>query len=89
MVVKNIPAIAVENLENLIHAFTHRAYQKDPLDRIIELKRTRDGLEVTTTENQLSVKLAKKIKEVYKKVDVRVSYGHAKDKASEIVVAFR
>lgn len=89
VILKNIPAAVVENLENLVHAFTHRAFQKDPMDRLIALKRTGKEMEATMTENQLAVKLAKKIKDVYKKVDMRVSYGHAKDKASEIVVTFR
>ncbi|MBI3685041.1 hypothetical protein HY250_01425 [Candidatus Azambacteria bacterium] len=88
VVLTNMPPLVRENLENLIHAFTHRAYQRDPLDRLIAIKKQNATFEITTTENQLAAKLAKKIKDVYKKVRVNVSYGHAKDKASEITIAF-
>lgn len=89
IVISNIPSGARENLENLIHAFTHRAYQRDPMDRLIEIKKKNGAWEISTTENQLAVKLAKKIKEVYKKVEMNISYGHAKDKAAEITIAFQ
>lgn len=88
IIISHIPEAARENLENLIHAFTHRAYQRDPMDRLIEIKKKNGVFEISTTENQLAVKLAKKIKETYKKVELAVSYGHAKDKAAEITVAF-
>ena len=88
ILMKNVQADIRENLLNLIHAFTYRAFKRDPMDRLIDAKSTRDGLEVTTTENQLAVKLAKKIKDVYKKARMNVSYGHAKDKASYITIEF-
>ena len=88
ILITNAPARIRENLEHLIHAFTHRAFQRDPMDRLIAITQTKEGLEITATENQLAVKLAKKIKDVYKKVRMRVSFGHAKDKASNIVIEF-
>jgi NMD protein affecting ribosome stability and mRNA decay len=85
---RNVPLHDRENLLNLIRAFTHRAWQRDPMDRLIDINSAREGLEVTTTENQLAVKLAKKIQDVFKRVKTRISYGHAKDKAADIVIEF-
>lgn len=84
----NVPPQAQENLENLIHAFTHCAYGKDPMDRLIAIKHSGTNMEVTTTENQLAVRLAKKIKDTHKKTRMSVSYDHSKDKASEVLVEF-
>ncbi len=88
IIIANVPFAAREQLENLIHAFTHRAFRRDPMDRLIEIKKKNGALEVSTTENQLAVKLAKKIKDAYKKVEIAISYGHAKDKAAEITIKF-
>src|SRR3989344_575026 len=33
--INNVPKNITEHLANLVRAFTHRAYQKDPLDRLI------------------------------------------------------
>lgn len=41
------------------------AFRRDPLDRIIEIEEENNQLVVRTTENQLAVKLAKKIKSTF------------------------
>ena len=86
--IKNIPSASRANLAALIHAFTTRAYQKDPLDRLIQVKETRAGLEVATTENQLATKLAKKICEVFKKGIIRIAYSHGPAKVADVTVTF-
>ncbi len=63
------------DLINLIYNYCHRAYQLDPLDRLIELKQARNKIIVTTTENQLAQKLAKKIKDVFNKVEIETSHS--------------
>lgn len=90
IVIAGAPKDIMEHLTNLIHAFTHRAYQKDPMDRLVAIKKTGNVIEVTTTENQLAVKLAKKIEEVFKKAAARISYAHSKkDKVVDIKMEFR
>ena len=87
--INNVPKHIAEHLENLVHAFTHRAYQKDPMDRLIAMKKTNGGMEITTTENQLAVKLAKKIEEVFKKSTAKISYARSsRDKAVDIKMEF-
>ncbi|MCR4322960.1 MAG: NMD3-related protein [Candidatus Azambacteria bacterium] len=89
LIISNVPKNITEHLENLVHAFTHRAYQKDPMDRLIAMKKTNGTMEITTTENQLAVKLAKKIGEVFKKATIKISYSHSKkDKAVDIRMEF-
>lgn len=75
IIIQDIPEKFRNDLMNLIRGFTQRAYQKDPMDRLIEIKDARDGLHVTTTENQLAVKLAKKIKEAFKKASLEIHYA--------------
>ncbi|MEK7493949.1 MAG: NMD3-related protein [Patescibacteria group bacterium] len=88
--ISNVPKNIAEHLANLVHAFTHRAYQKDPMDRLIAMKKTNVGMEITTTENQLAVRLAKKIEEVFKGSTARITYARSsRDKAVDIRLEFR
>lgn len=88
--ISNVPKNIAEHLANLVHAFTHRAYQKDPMDRLIAMKKTNGGMEITTTENQLAVRLAKKIEDVFKKSTARITYARSsRDKAVDIKLEFR
>ncbi|MBI2037006.1 MAG: hypothetical protein HYT14_01435, partial [Candidatus Liptonbacteria bacterium] len=50
----NVPPKLQRELERLIRNYGERAYQRDPLDRVIAAKKTKSGYEVTTTENQLA-----------------------------------
>lgn len=75
IIIQNVPEKFRGDLMNLIHSFTQRAYQKDPMDRLIEIKNMREGSRVTTTENQLAVKLAKKIKDAFKKASLEIHYA--------------
>ncbi|MBI2120733.1 MAG: hypothetical protein HYT94_03880 [Parcubacteria group bacterium] len=76
-------------LLNLIKNFGERATERDPQDRIIKIEKTEKGYRITTTENQLAGKLAKKIKDVFKKVDVRISHAPEPAEVSRVRVAFR
>ncbi|MDP3015378.1 MAG: NMD3-related protein [bacterium] len=77
IIIKNIPIKIKSDLINLAKTFAARAYQRDPMDRLIAIKENEEGLRITTTENQLAVKLAKKIKETFKKVEMKISYSPA------------
>lgn len=55
-----------QDLLNLIENVGQRAFKRDPLDRIIEIKKTKDKIEVLTTENQLALSIAKQIKRAFK-----------------------
>lgn len=70
---QNVPAKHKEELENLIIAYGKRAYDRDPMDRIIEIKKRNENWVVTTTENQLANKLARKIRSSFRKVKSTVT----------------
>lgn len=76
-------------LRNLIKNFGTRATERDPQDRIIKIEKTDTGYRITTTENQLANKLAKKIKDVFKTVDVHFSRTPEPEEVSRVHVVFR
>ena len=75
IIIENVPDKSLNELKNLINAFSKRAYEKDPLHRLINIKQKKSSLEITTTENQLAVRLARKIKETFKKSRMKISYS--------------
>ena len=77
LTISNFPSTLKIDLDRLIRNFCQRAFERDPLHRLIDIKNVSDNLIVTTTENQLAVKLAKKIKEVFNKnkVQIKISYS--------------
>ncbi|MBI2086676.1 MAG: hypothetical protein HYT69_00650 [Candidatus Zambryskibacteria bacterium] len=64
-------------LLNLIKNFEKEALKRDPQDRIITLEKTQAGWRITTTENQLADRLAKKIKGAFN--TVKISFSHSKE----------
>lgn len=86
--IENFPYRHREELLNLIRAFGKRAEGIDPQDRIIRVDETAGAYRVTTTENQMAVKLAKKIREVFNTVKVRISYAPEPAEVSRIRVFF-
>lgn len=89
IIVSNIPTASLENLIHLIEAFGHRAYQIDPMHRLISVKKFRAGLTITTTENQMAVQLAKKIKSAFKKVETKISYSPSPSDVVYIKISFK
>ena len=89
IVVNGLPKNLHENAINLIEAFCHRARQKDPMDRLIDIKKTNGGLTVFTTENQLALRLAHKIRDAFKKMDMKISYSPVSNQRCICPLTFR
>ncbi|MEK9154529.1 MAG: hypothetical protein AAB596_00410 [Patescibacteria group bacterium] len=90
IVVENIPAKILSDLTNLAENFCRKAYLSDPLDRLIKIKKIKEGvLEITTTENQLAVRLAKKIKETFKKDKNEISYSPRPSDVVYVKISFK
>lgn len=85
----NIPLKISEELISFIKLFCRRAYERDPMDRLIGIKNIKGGLEATTTENQLAVKLAKKIKQTFKKAEMKISYSPSPSDVAYVKLVFR
>ncbi len=55
-----------EEIRNLIHNKEKRALYHNPLERIITIKETGEGMEVTTTTEKLAQRLGAMLKKAYK-----------------------
>lgn len=78
IVIHGVPAARETELMHMIASFGARAQEIDPQDRIIAIEHTKKGeLRITTTENQLAQKIAKKIKSSFKKTTMHI--GHSKE----------
>jgi hypothetical protein len=88
LIIEHIPPKKSVGLFQLIHSYSNRAYQRDPEDRLIDIKRHADSAEFFFTENQLATRLAKKIKSVFKVVHVTIKYAKHSQDAALIVLRF-
>jgi len=88
LTIENVPNKFRVELLNLIKSFGKRAEQIDSQHRLIEIGHERGNIVVTTTENQLAAKLAKKIKGVFNKVDVRFSHSKEPYEVERVRVKF-
>ena len=90
LTISGLPPDLKTDLIQLIKNFCQRAFERDPMDRLIGIKTESDGLTITTTENQLAVKLAKKIKEVFNKykVQIKISYSPEPSDVAYIKINF-
>lgn len=64
-----------KEIANMIDVFKEKAVSIDPQHRILEIKRNKDEVVITFTENQMAVRLAKKIKSAFKKATVKISHS--------------
>lgn len=87
--IEKVPRQYHVELLNLIKGFGSRAYTRDCQDRIIDIKKKGNNFVVTTTENQLAQKLAKKIKQVFNKVDLTISHSREPYEVERIIIKFR
>jgi hypothetical protein len=93
LTISNFPPALETDLTKLIRNFCQRAYERDPMDRLISINQLKNqhksaSLVITLTENQLAVKLAKKIKEVFKKAKIEISYSPAPSDVVYIKLTF-
>ncbi len=88
LIVRNMPAKFAKEIINLIQAYSQRAFEQDPLDRLIEIKNEDGQILATFTENQMTVRLAKKIKEVFNKVKMEIQYSSPPSDVVEVEVEF-
>lgn len=75
LTVENIPKNSREEVVNLIKNVGKRAYERDVLDRILDVE-YRDGtIEVKTSENQLAMSIGKQIQRAHKKslINIKLS----------------
>lgn len=86
--ISGAPQNSMAELLNLIRGFGERARIADPMDRVIEAKKNKDSIIVTTTENQLANKLAKKIQSTFNKVKSKTTFSKDPSDFVDIRVEF-
>lgn len=76
IIVDGVSPARETELLHMVASFGARAQEIDPQDRIIAIEHTKKGqLRITTTENQLAQKIAKKIKSTFKKTTMDIAYS--------------
>lgn len=70
-----IPELLKKDILGAIHNAGMRAQKQNAEDRIIEIREEKKGLIVTTTENQLVVRIGKKLHQAFKGGDLAVQYS--------------
>ncbi len=86
--VEAIPQKYEAEVLHLAAAYGKRAEKHDSQDRIIEIKKENARYHIKTTENQLAVKLAKKIHQVFPKTELQISYAPDPYESARIVLKF-
>jgi NMD protein affecting ribosome stability and mRNA decay len=87
LTIKNVPAKLKKELIGFINGFCRRAYERDPMDRLIGIK---DGKEliVTVTENELANKLGKKIQNLFNNVKTKTIFSPEPSDVARVTVEF-
>ncbi|MBI2451149.1 MAG: hypothetical protein HYV52_02300 [Parcubacteria group bacterium] len=87
VIIESIPEKKKNEMITLIRNIGKRAYERDPMDRVIKIeeKRIKEkgkiNLRITTTENQLALSLAKEIISAFRdlKFKKKISWSHEED----------
>lgn len=91
--ITQIPEKEVGGVIKLVEGYGRRAYEDDPLDRIISIRRLPRGtgyedVVVTTTENQLAQRIANKVRDAFNKVKIVRSFSKEPSDVVFITVEF-
>ncbi len=82
IILENVPEGLKKEIKNLARNFGKRAFEKDPMDRIISIKEIEKGkIQILTTENQLAQRLAKKIKQTFGQ-KAKLIISHSKEEST-------
>ncbi len=86
--IKNVPALTRDELFNLVAGFGRRATDRNPQDRIMDVKTTGGNFVVTTNNDQLAAKLGRKIHETFKKTEIKTSFTSEPQEVSNVEIVF-
>jgi len=86
--INDAPRSTTKDITGLIVNFCTQAQKKDPMDRLISVKKMKAGIEVKTTENQLAHKLARHIARSFKGARTATLYGKNAHMLTRIEITF-
>lgn len=79
VILENIPDKILNDLIALVRNVGERAFKRDPLDRIIDLKIKKNTVEIYLSENQLAVSISNQIKRAFKEFGGKSSVRWSKE----------
>ena len=83
VILKNPAQDKKKEILRLVKNIGERAFQRDPLDRIISIKNKSKDIEILTTENQLAISIGKQIKNAFKG-SLEIQWSHEESTARVI-----
>jgi len=86
--IENVSPKEKNELIALIKNFCQKGFERDPLDRLISITEGKGNITARTTENQLAQKLGRKIKEVFKKVSMKILHSKEPNDLTEVRIKF-
>lgn len=86
--IRNAPAKDRDGILRLAAAFGNRTLHKDPQDRISGIRHSNGTIRITTTENQLAVRLAKKIAQAFSAGRPVIAYAKEPQEVVRIILSF-
>ena len=89
VIVRNVPDSRSFDVVDLILAVAKQAEEHGAEVRVIDIKKDNGEIRVTTTDNQLAVRIAKDIKSANKKSELEISYSPEPHKVSRAIVDFK
>jgi len=89
LIIKNLSKKYEAEILHLITSFANKAKLRDSQDRIIKIQKQKDGsYYITTTENQLAVRIGKKIVSAHKKAQIEIHHSEEPYEVSRVIVSF-
>lgn len=88
VLIKNVPAAQKADLLNLIKGYCDRAFDRDPLERLISVTQAGNSVTVNLTNNQLAQRLGKKIKDAFNKVKLTMAYLREPGDVANVTIEF-
>lgn len=77
--IKNETSKIKDEILNSIKNSDKLARERDPMDRVLWIQNKKDGLHIYTSENQLAVKIGKKIKSSFGKGKLKIVHSQEED----------
>jgi Zn finger protein HypA/HybF involved in hydrogenase expression len=88
LTITNIPVETREELSNLISGFGRRALERNPQDRIMDIKIEGSTFLITTNNDELAAKLGKKITDTFRKTKKKISFSSEPEEVSHVEINF-
>lgn len=85
---RNVPERLHDELGHFITNYGERSFENNPMHRIIAAKKSGGEWEITTTENQLAGRLARKIKNHFKGAKAQVRFLGDPSDVEEVIITF-